>query len=1271
MKKFILLSMLLSATTLFAQTDFTSCINNPSFEINGHEGWVHKEMNPQSNIVFTLKAGSIYMEKWTGRGGQVGSCKLSQKVTGLAPGNYVLTVAAQNIQEDTPTAAQSGAWIFADEAKTTVTVCDNYTVEFNYVHGYVNIGFEAVNATGNYICVDNFRLTKVGEDLLAEVNAAITSGNNLYGNGSGKEAQQLHEAIVAAQSLSMSATAQEQADAIIAIENAIGIYKRANASPSNPYVLTSLIENPSFETGDLEGWTSQNMAIQGNSAFGLKSGTYYVEKWTGRGGKVGDALIQQTITDIAPGRYRLRAASQNIQEDTPSTAQSGAWLFANTSQQAVTTGQDYVFDFVLTSDQLTFGFKAEGATGNYLCIDNFRLEYIGDSDADVRAAFVQLIQQAEALVSSRMYILTQQKLQQAIDIAKPLQADGPLDELAVASRKLEAAYAEAQTSAAAFAKLDAAITTAQNEVNSSSAGNKAEYQAAIDAARDVYNNPETTNEEALAAIDVLTEAAFAFKIANGSGTAPTVKTDPRFIKGSRWAFGRSTVSGSNIIETGFCWSESPDPKVTDNRTTEFINQAGQIYWLRDLKPGTMYYMRAYAITKNYAVGYGDVIKFSTVPASAIGHWYNNGGDQATNDRINYAINTAMDYYWANTTSIHDFSISVTYSPGTPTADCGYGGGMRVGANSSYQQPGTIMHEALHGIGVGTHGIWWSGDMRAGGNRGRWLGDRATEAVQFWDNNNNSFLDGDDTHLWPYGCNGAHEDSHSDNLYCMMGILAQALNEDGLPAPGTNYALPYYSFTHDDEVKYYIKNESDEFGLYSAYLVETDRHQLQWKEMSAEEAAADDHAAWYLTFTPNNQYYQLRNAATGYYMTYSNSAVKTVSHNTPTSADNFHLMRGRVDVKASNTSQAHRGYYIIHPEASSTPATLTATARNKTTTSPFDLGYDATAQRWLILTQDEAQAFESERLGISKQELYNLIANVRQMAETPHTELAEGTDETLSTTLSGIETEGQATQSISVVHDLMEQTRIAGKTFLETAYATDEANPFDITFMLANPTFDTSATQGWTTNAAPGYNYQIVEYYEKTFDHYQTLTDMPKGTYKLEVQAFQRPGEISAVYSAYTAGTSNVTTSIYIGATSQKVKNICDETSRSKLENNDIAVASRKYVPNNMVGAAAYFNKKMYDNTLIREQTIKARSLKVGIKCSSAPSYYWTIFDNFRLYFIGDSELATGIKDITTVTDDAETNEPTVIYDLGGRRIDNVSGLQKGIYIVNGKKIYIR
>ena len=122
-----------------------------------------------------------------------------------------------------------------------------------------------------------------------------------------------------------------------------------------------------------------------------------------------------------------------------------------------------------------------------------------------------------------------------------------------------------------------------------------------------------------------------YGILNGSGTPPTVKTDPRYLRGCTWAFGRSTVNGSNIIEEGFCWSENPDPKVTDFRTTSYLNQAGKIYWMRDLKPATVYYMRAYAITKTYAVG---------------------NGDEETNDRINYAINTAIDYYWNNTTSVH-------------------------------------------------------------------------------------------------------------------------------------------------------------------------------------------------------------------------------------------------------------------------------------------------------------------------------------------------------------------------------------------------------------------------------------------------------------------------------------------------------------------------------------------------------------------------------------------------------------------------------------------
>ncbi len=870
---------------------------------------------------------------------------------------------------------------------------------------------------------------------------------------------------------------------------------------------------------------------------------------------------------------------------------------------------------------MELGFEAVGATGNWLAVDNFRLEYIGSSLDDIRAGMEVLLAKAEAKAAERMNSKAKEALQSAIDKLKALLTQPGNDGWAEAARELEAAYADAVASAEVFARLATAISEAQSELDASSATQKDEYQAAIDAAQAVYDNTATTDAQAEAAIAPLAAASFAFRVLNGSGTPPVAKTDPRFIRGCTWAFGRSTVTGSNILEQGFCWAENPDPKVTDNRTTEYLDQAGRIYWLRNLKPATVYYMRAYAITKSYAVGYGDVIKVVTVPKGTVGHWYNNGGDEATNDRINYAIDLSMDYYWNNLTSIHGFGISVNYSPGTPTADCSYGGWMRVGESSSYQQPGTIMHEAFHGIGVGTHDMWWNGEMRSAGNRGDWLGDRVTEAVRFWDNSETAVITGDDMHLWPYGCNGAHEDTHSDNLYCMMGILAQALNEDGLPGSGEiGYALPYYAFNHEDGVKYYIKNESEQRGLHSAYLVETASHTLEWKTMDAEEAAADDAAAWYLAFTPGNQYYQLRNAATGYYMTYSGGIKTTkVTGSSVPSTTNFHLMRGRVDVSG------HRGYYIIHPESSANPHVLVANANGKTATAAWNIAKSATTQRWLILTAEEAQNFDNGNLDLSLQELQKVLAQIRKLAQTPHVEVGgSDADETLAQALAAIEEQAYTCTKGKEVDALTEQARSSCMTFLSNVSATDAENPFDLTFMLENPDFDTDAIAGWTsTNGVPGYDAQADEFYEKTFNFYQTLEQMPCGIYQLHANAFQRPGSNDDIYAPYAAGTAVVTTSLYINSTSEPVHHICDDRQPSPLFNDggwgsDQKMGDGKYVPNCMVGASKYFAKGLYDSSVEAEVAEAGKSLRVGIKCTKAPTYYWTMFDHFRLLFFGQA-----------------------------------------------------
>lgn len=763
----------------------------------------------------------------------------------------------------------------------------------------------------------------------------------------------------------------------------------------------------------------------------------------------------------------------------------------------------------------------------------------------------------------------------------------------------------------------------------------------------------------------LAEASFVFKVQNGgnSSTPPTVVTDTRFIRGATWAFGRSTVTGTDIIEEGFCWSEQPDPKVTDLRTTEYINQAGKIYWLRNLKPSTIYYMRAYAINKDYAVGYGNIIKFVTVPKGTIGHWYNNGGDEATNERLNNAINTAMDYYWNNLTSIHGFGISVTYSPGTPTADCSYGGSMRVGASSSYQQVGTIMHEAFHGIGVGTHGIWWNGEMRSAGNRGDWLGDRVTEAVRFWDNSATAVITGDDMHLWPYGCNGAQEDTHNDNLYCMMGILAQALNEDGLPGSGEiGYALPYYAFNHEDGVKYYIKNEDESRGLRTAYLVETESHALQWKTMTAEEAAADDAAAWYLTFTPKNQYYQLKNAATGYYMTYA-SGIKTQKSQSPQSAQNFHLMRGRVNVNG------HRGYYIIHPESSANPPCLNATAGGKTATAQWNIAKSAKTQRWLILTADEAFNFDNGNIDIARKELADILAQIRQLAQTPHHQDTEGADATLNTTLANIESQATVCTKGAEVSAFTEQARTAAVTFLSSVSVTDMEKPFDLTFMLENPDFNNDATTGWTsTNGAPGYDAQGAEFFEKAFNFYQTLHNMPSGNYQLRASAFQRPGAYNAVLTPYLNGKAKVTSSLYINSTTAAVKHICDDRQPAPLFNDggwgsDSQLSDGTYIPNCMTGAGKYFSKGLYDSSVGAALDTKGGTLRVGIKCSSAPTSYWTMFDHFRLYFYGGNSEVVNVDSKSWMAD-----RDHKVYDLQGRIVN--SPKKKGLYIIGGKKIVI-
>lgn len=1046
-------------------------------------------------------------------------------------------------------------------------------------------------------------------------------------------------------------------------------------------VTDTYLSNPSFEDG-LTDWTSSGMSTQTNTSFTLKDEDTYIEKWVSKGSLVGDGYVQQTISSLPNGVYQLSVAAQNIQQGSTSTAQTGAYIFADDAQTTVTTTNTYSLTFTVLEESVTVGFVAEDATGNWIAIDNFQLYFVSDALTDILSELASRIEKAQALTDQTMQSTVLAALNEAISAATEEYQAATGENITAVATSLRSATEDAQKSIAAYTDLQTAITSALAVYVDTLEG-ASDFLAVIQSAQATAADPDASIDDLEAGVTALETAILAFHIANASGTIPTVVSDTRYARGATMAFGRSTVSGvatSRILEQGFCYSTTnKEPTVLDSRSTEYLENNGYIYVMRDLEPSTIYYIRAYAMTKTYAVGYGDPIKVITIPKGKITYYYNYGGSTAENERINNALAEGTDY-WNNLTSINGLHITCSYGSSTATADCSYGGSMRVGPNSSYQATGTILHEMGHAIGVGTHSVWYNSDspLRAGSGTGQWLGDRATAVVRFWDNDDTSYMTGDGTHMWPYGINGASEDTGTDVLYMGNSLITQGLGEDGLPPTG-GFCTPAYVLEQEDETKYYIKIEDSQIGLYSSYLTSNSGgSSIKCEEMTAEEAAANDYAAWYITFDPTTQYYMFQNAGNGYYLSYNSSRERFIatSKTSPSSTERFHVMKGRNDVTVGTGDDVYttRGYWIIYPEATLNPYCLGSTSAGRSTVATFDLSDAATNQRWVILAADEIDNFENSIISERQSELDDMLDWVKALAQTPHTEDVEGTDATLESAITDIETQAaQSTLSSSQLSSLLDEAQDAALAFLSGATPTDVDEPFEITRLMSDPSIEDAS--GWSTT--PTINYSCAEFYAMTFDFNQTISNLPAGTYQFKGQAFQRPGSTSAVYSDYSDGIDNVNAQIYAASDAEYIQNIIAGASRRSKGGTETTVGS-KYVPNDMEAASYYFADDLYDNGVVTELTADG-SLKVGLRCTSYSSYYWTCFDNFRLYFYGNlsvEDVETGLIaiDATTSEDDLFAN-PADIYSISGvcvrRAATSLDGLKRGIYIVRGNKVVVK
>lgn len=157
--KAALLTYQLANASMKDPAEVTELIVNPNFENDGLAGWTNNGMAAQTNTSFALKSGTVYVEKWIAAPGTVGNSSISQHLTSLPNGNYILYAVAQALQGEE---GAGGSFIYANDAQVEVSFPDLYELNFKVVDGTATIGFRNESSTANYTCVDDFILYYCG-----------------------------------------------------------------------------------------------------------------------------------------------------------------------------------------------------------------------------------------------------------------------------------------------------------------------------------------------------------------------------------------------------------------------------------------------------------------------------------------------------------------------------------------------------------------------------------------------------------------------------------------------------------------------------------------------------------------------------------------------------------------------------------------------------------------------------------------------------------------------------------------------------------------------------------------------------------------------------------------------------------------------------------------------------------------------------------------------------------------------------------------------------
>ena len=188
----------------------------------------------------------------------------------------------------------------------------------------------------------------------------------------------------------------------------------------------------------------------------------------------------------------------------------------------------------------------------------------------------------------------------------------------------------------------------------------------------------------------------------------------------------------------------------------------------------------------------------------------------------------------------------------------------------------------------------------------------------------------------------------------------------------------------------------------------------------------------------------------------------------------------------------------------------------------------------------------------------------------------------------------------------------------------EVSPVDMSFVLKNADFS-NGTLKWN-GSVPAVDKGVAEFYNTTFDMYQTTHTLPRGKFVLKLNGFYRDGDNATAESNYMQGAFARNAMMYVDQDVETIAPWAAEpvSGEPLTEDGDGEYTSdyENYLPNTMAAAALYFGAGHYagNELVFRSEGVP---VVVGIAKTTTADYDWTLFDKFQLLYMGQTAEAKG------------------------------------------------